>query len=56
MDREAIAARAEKLKDEINAISMPLSTAGGIAVFKQARRIMNDVAVLLRELAESKCK
>jgi hypothetical protein len=54
MDREQIAAKAEKLKDEINAISMPLSTAGGIAVFKQVKRIMNDFAVLVRE--QARCK
>jgi hypothetical protein len=54
MDREAIAAKAKLLKDEINGMSLPLSTSGGIAAFKQAKRIMNDFAVLVRELAECK--
>jgi hypothetical protein len=49
-----IAAKADQLKNEANAISIPLSTAGQLALFRQVKRMVNDVCVLIRELAESK--
>jgi hypothetical protein len=54
MTPQEIAAKADQLKNEANAISIPLSTAGQLALFRQVKRMVNDVCVLIRELAESK--
>jgi hypothetical protein len=54
MTPQEIAVKADQLKNEANAVSIPLSTAGQLALFKQVKRIANDLCVLIRELAESK--
>jgi hypothetical protein len=54
MTPQEIAAKADQLKNEANAISIPLSTAGQLALFRQVKRMVNDVCVLIRELAEAK--
>jgi hypothetical protein len=49
-----IAAKADQLRIEANSISIPLSKAAQLALFRQVKRMVNDVCVLIRELAESK--
>jgi hypothetical protein len=51
-----IATKAEELKNEANAITIPLSTGGQLALFRQVKRMTNDLCVLIRELAEWKSK
>jgi hypothetical protein len=54
MTREEIAAKARELQAEVNATGTPMSTAGGLKLLKQTKRIVNDMLVLIRELAEAK--
>lgn len=54
MTREEIAAKAVELQKEIAAISIPLTTSGQLKLFKQVKRMCNDLTVLIRELAECK--
>jgi hypothetical protein len=49
-----IAAKARELQAEVKATSTPLSASGGLKLLNQTKRIVNDMLVLIRELAESK--
>jgi hypothetical protein len=54
MTPQEIAAKADQLKIEANSISIPLSKTAQLALFRQVKRMVNDVCVLIRELAERK--
>jgi hypothetical protein len=56
MTPQEIAVKADQLKNEVNAVSIPMTTAGQLALFRQVKRMTNDICVLLRELAEWKAK
>lgn len=58
MDRPAIAAKADQIKAEVNDIGMlqAITKSGQIALFNQVKRIMNDLCVLIRELADTEIK
>jgi hypothetical protein len=49
-----IAVKARELQAEVKATGTPLSAAGGLKLLNQTKRIVNDMLVLIRELAESK--
>jgi hypothetical protein len=53
MTPKEIAAKAEELKNEANAISIPFTTSGQLALFKQVKRLLNDLCVLTRENANN---
>jgi hypothetical protein len=49
-----IAAKARELQAEVKQTGTPLSAAGGLKLLNQTKRIVNDMLVLIRELAEAK--
>ena len=54
MTRDEIADRAKTIQKEIDGLSVPYTTSGGKKLFDKAKVIFNDMAVLIRELAECK--
>jgi ribosomal protein L29 len=48
-----IAEKAQEIKEEVYNISLPLTTAAQLAMFKQVKRIVNDLCVLIRENANN---
>jgi hypothetical protein len=54
MTPQEIAAKARELQAEVKQTGTPLSAAGGLKLLNQTKRIVNDMLVLIRELAEAK--
>ena len=52
MTKDEIAETAERIRRESNETGTPMSMASGLSMLKFYKRVVNDLCVLIRELAK----